>query len=133
MNTYMLMVIGLVMMVMGCLFWVVRSINKGRTGDVPVFFGGAMLSIVMLLFLLVADNNPFTNNTPLVIVIRIMVFILGLSITFSVLFRFSSVMDKVQVLLDKVGLYRTTRMNNAVSLIFLIILGVFTIIIIKLI
>jgi len=128
----MLMVIGLVMMITGSLFWMGWSISRGRTEDLLVFFGGAILSIVTLLFLFMTDDNIFTYNIPLIIGIRIIVFVLGLMMTFSVLFRYFSVMDKIQVILDKFGLYRTTRMNKTVSLIFLVIVGIVTIIVIKL-
>jgi len=84
-DTYMLMVIGLVMIIMGSLLWLGWFIDRKR--KVLFFLGVTLLSMVIISYLIMTDNNIFTYNIPLVIGIRIMIFILGLILILSGLFR----------------------------------------------
>lgn len=94
MNTYVLMMIGIVMIIMGSLFCVVMSINRGEKEVALFFFVGAVISTVTFLFLPKTDSNIFTYNIPIIIAIKIIVFVVGLMMILSILF--SPIIDKIK-------------------------------------
>jgi len=122
-NTYVLMIIGLLMGGVGCLFSIAKSVKKKEREDFLTFLTGAIFCSI-LLFTLGKESNILAYNHPLVIAVRIVIFILGLMMIFAVLFPGASVVDKIEVILDKLRPYITTKVNQRFLLILLVLLAI---------
>ena len=99
-NTYVLMIIGVLMVGAGCLFWAAKSIKNGEQMNLLFFLVGVAFCSTFL-FALGKGNNIFTCDYPSIIILRIIIFILGLLMIFTVLFRHDPIMDKIQRIFDK--------------------------------
>jgi len=98
--TFSLMLIGTLMVGVGCTFWLTKSINKGERGN-AIFFLCGILFCLGFLTSLGKENSIFRYEIPFIITVRIIIFILGLLMIFSMLFQHHSVMDKIQKIFDK--------------------------------
>ena len=98
--TFSLMLIGVLMIGVGCSFWLAKSVNEREQGNI-IFFLCGMLFCLGFLSALGKEDSIFRYEIPLIITVRIIIFILGLLMIFSMLFQHHSIMHKIQKIFDK--------------------------------